>query len=175
VIFITRKLVFGFDPSPEWTLWFYLTHASRARNFYLSRRTGEHVRLHQAREFGIRRLRPSQIPNKRLNRSLIGSRCFSACWWCLRLTKAIMHSWFGRLTSHIGTETRSEPLRGAAVKNLGQWTQVRINPWRMRPVFCKVVSQDEENDSNLGWSADQLRASSRGKTKGAGVIRFDWV
>jgi hypothetical protein len=126
-IFIVGKLVFGFDPSPEWTLWFYLTHASWARNFYLSQRTGEHFRLHRAGEFRIRWLRPSQILDykKGLARFLIGNRCFSASWWFwLRHTKAIMHSWFGRLTSHIGTETRSEPLRGAAVKNLGQWTQV---------------------------------------------------
>jgi len=39
----------------------------------------------------------------------------------------------------------------------------------------KCYSRDQENDTSPRWSAGQLRASSRGKTEGASVIRFDWV
>jgi len=36
----------------------------------------------------------------------------------------MIFSWFERMISHIGTETRSKLLREAAVGNPGQWTKV---------------------------------------------------
>eukprot|EP01025_Chloroclados_australasicus_P054099 TRINITY_DN640_c6_g1_i1.p1 TRINITY_DN640_c6_g1~~TRINITY_DN640_c6_g1_i1.p1 ORF type:complete len:261 (-),score=-6.32 TRINITY_DN640_c6_g1_i1:192-974(-) len=97
-----------------------------------------------------------------------------------KLTKSIILNWSGRMHSHIGFGT-SPTIEGiAAVGNLGQCANARSsNALEVRTVQEIVKSlqylQKALLDQQYYKSSDQLRASSRGNTRGASVIRTDWA
>ena len=64
------------------------------------------------------------IINKR-HRSVARWACVRlGSWWDKSSTKPKIFSWFMRMIGHTGTETRPRHYLVAAVRNLGQWTQV---------------------------------------------------
>ena len=178
---INYKLVHGFDPGPEWTLELYFTHASRTGLFSTQWRTSEHFRLNSSqRAWDLQNESFEVIPNfiKRLILSLVDFRRISGSrggngspsLWCV----VDFGDWSAT------SELRQGPSfyggqQWRILGNGGNSDPVRVHAWWRRVVFCKVLSVMKIVSVFTVRSAGQLRASSRGKTEGAGVIRFDWV
>jgi len=121
---------------------------------------------------------PWVIPKKRSIRSLMDNRRISGCRWGNGSPSQWCVVDFGDWSA------TSELRQGPSFYGGQQWRilgngvtsdPVRIHAWWRRIVFCKVLSVMKKLSVVTVRSAGQLRASSRGKTEGAGVIRFDWV
>lgn len=87
-------------------------------------------------------------------------------------------SWVERLYSHIRTEIRSELPRGSAVENIWAMIERLTQEYFVDEVEdkgCKVLSLVNIMNVTKVRSPDKLCASSRGNTRGAGVIRHYWA
>eukprot|EP00963_Diacronema_lutheri_P014735 scaffold3862_cov2921-Pavlova_lutheri.AAC.5 len=119
-----------------------------------------------------KRKRPSQA------KSAAGGACVGLGRWVRegRPKPKILRR-FVRAIGHTGTEKGpdSTARQQWGILDTGRKPDPATFRGRGRPPWSKLPSPQEERDAPGGGSPGSLRASSRGKTEGASVVRKDWA